>query len=240
MCTLTFLPFSSKKIFTFSRDEDVTRKNTMPEFHLINGKKIIFPRDDRKGGTWIATDSELFVCLLNAKNIDENTEKIYKKSRGNIVLKRFDFTDNDAFFEKICLDETAPFTLIIFQKKENKISEISWNGERKEIRTLDPEAPKIWSSSTLYSEKTRKLRENWYTDFLSKEELYSKNIWEFHQKKHTQISEINILMKRKDGKETTSISQVIFDEKGLSFRYVNLMETVLKEKEWKIQDLQLH
>ena len=239
MCTLTFLPSTKEKIFTFSRDEQNSRKNAVPKFHQIKNKNIFFPKDERKGGTWIATDAELFVCLLNAKHRDE-ISKSYQNSRGNVVLDRFQYDHNDLFFENLIVNDTAPFTLIIFNKKEEILIEISWDGIEKTLRNLDLEHPKIWSSSTLYSINVAEMRVNWFQNFLNTTENKPDDIWEFHQKKHTENLEHNILMKRNDGRETTSISQLKFTNQVCSFRYLDLKNTTQKEEQWNIQDLQLH
>lgn len=130
--------------------------------------------------------------------------------------------------------------MIIFNKKEEILIEISWDGIEKTLRNLDLEHPKIWSSSTLYSINVAEMRVNWFQNFLNTTENKPDDIWEFHQKKHTENLEHNILMKRNDGRETTSISQLKFTNQVCSFRYLDLKNTTQKEEQWNIQDLQLH
>ena len=239
MCTLTFVPTNDKKIFTFSRDEDVSRKNTIPQNYSVKGKKIFFPKDERKGGTWIATDAELFVCLLNAKHHSE-ISKNYQNSRGNIVIERFLFENNNIFFENLILRETAPFILVIFNKTEETLAEISWNGIEKKLKNLDIKLPKIWSSSSLYSKDVAELRKVWFQNFLIKKENNAEQIWEFHQEDLSENLEQNILMKRNDGKETTSLSQIKFEEQLCNFQYLDVKTRNKTEEKWSFPDLQLH
>ena len=130
--------------------------------------------------------------------------------------------------------------MIIFNKKEEILIEISWDGIEKKLRNLDLEHPKIWSSSTLYSKNVAEMRANWFQNFLNTTENKPDDIWEFHQKKHTENLEHNILMKRNNDRETTSISQLKFTNQVCSFRYLDLKNTTQKEEQWNIQDLQLH
>lgn len=239
MCTLTFLPSIEKKIFTFSRDEEISRKNTIPQYHFVDDKRIFFPKDERKGGTWIATNTELFVCLLNAEHL-ENLNKKYTESRGNVVLNRFVFNSNKEFLENLKLENTAPFTLIISNSKEKNLTQISWNGVEKTLLNIDANEPNIWSSSTLYPILAQNKRKTWFKNFLENKDITSENIWKFHLADHTTEKEENILMKRNDGKATISISQIIFEKDNCEFRYLDVLNSQKKEQKWSIKDLQLH
>ncbi|NDC40852.1 MAG: hypothetical protein EBZ77_04755, partial [Chitinophagia bacterium] len=58
MCTVTYLPLDNGHILTSNRDEQLLRQAAAPP-ELIEGKTggILFPRDGKAGGTWIAAHS---------------------------------------------------------------------------------------------------------------------------------------------------------------------------------------
>ena len=67
MCTVTYIPQSEDSfILTSNRDEMPKRSAIgLVELELAN-KKVLFPRDPKANGTWIASSStHQLVCLLN-------------------------------------------------------------------------------------------------------------------------------------------------------------------------------
>ena len=243
MCTLTFTPKKSGFILTSSRDERANRPTIPPKNYEIKGQNFIYPKDEEKGGSWLVLGEEMVVCLLNGSFTESFLKNKYQESRGNIVLKRFDYETSGLFLEEESFEELPPFTMIIISFKNNlKLEEISWNGRSKSRTEIDHTFPKIWSSSTLYNEDQRAERELWFTEFLQNEsEISEEKLLNFHQKQHSTNSAKNILMKREDGKQTTSISQIIKREKNVKFFYKNTLNNTTTSIlcETKETDLQL-
>jgi hypothetical protein len=60
--------FLQKKVVSLHqiRDEKITRERALPPTRIyIEGKKIIFPKDPKAGGTWIAHNETKIIVLLN-------------------------------------------------------------------------------------------------------------------------------------------------------------------------------
>ena len=92
MCTVTFIPVKEDEyIFTHNRDEKLTRKSSLPPKERCFGdKKLIYPVDSDKNGTWFCCDkSNKVACILNGAFEKHKSNPPYKKSRGVIVLESF-------------------------------------------------------------------------------------------------------------------------------------------------------
>lgn len=241
MCTLTFIPKKFGFILTSSRDERVNRLTIAPETYKIDGHDLIFPKDAEKGGSWLVLGEKMAVCLLNGSFSKFLLKRKYKESRGKIVLKRFDYKDNQAFLETENLKELPPFTMVIVCfENEVTLTELSWNGQAKCLKKLNPIEPKIWSSSTLYSEEQRNLRTIWFNQFLQTENYtLEQEILNFHQKEHSYDAAQNILMKREDGIQTTSISQIIKAKNKCSFYYKNTLNNKTTAILWNEKETDL-
>ena len=69
--------------------------------------------------------------------------------------------------------------------------------------------------------------------------MAKKDLLNFHQKEHTAESATNILMKRKDGKQTTSISQISIDTTERSFVYNDLLNQTTTKILWTKEEMDL-
>ncbi|MFV0248868.1 MAG: NRDE family protein [Tenacibaculum sp.] len=170
MCTVSYLPLGENNfMLTFNRDEDPKRDTIVPKEYVEEGVRLRYPKDKLAGGTWIGiSDKSRLVCLLNGAFDKHMRKPPYKISRGLVVKHML---KADSVFSEIKAYDFAniePFTLIIADwKTELKLFELVWNGTQKHFRKLSQEA-RIWSSSTLYNEKERELRRNWFIDWLKK------------------------------------------------------------------------
>jgi uncharacterized protein YjlB len=82
-----------------------------------------------------------------------------------------------------------------------------WTGEKKHLFNI-PQVPHIWSSSTLYNDATKKLRQEWFGEWKSGvEEYQEKEIINFHKTAGIGNSETDVLMKREKG-GTVSITSI--------------------------------
>jgi len=239
MCTLTYLPKKEGFILTSSRDEVYSRPTTIPKRYTIFDQNVIFPKDEFKGGTWLVLGENRVICLLNGSEKDFEIKEHYHESRGTLVLNHFKFQNSHSFFQDESFENVAPFTMVIFSLKDEMIiQEISWNGSEKTMRFVNSAEPKIWSSTTLYSKDKREERKIWFSDFLKENRtLTKKDLLNFHQKEHTEESATNILMKRRDGKQTTSISQINVNATEKSFLYHNLLDQTTTKILWTKEEM---
>jgi uncharacterized protein with NRDE domain len=103
MCTVSFVRVNDSIIITSNRDEHVQREKAMPPaFHLLKGKKIIFPKDAKAGGTWFASANNVVVAvLLNGAFVKHIAKPQYRKSRGLILLEMMEADDPLVFFRDL-------------------------------------------------------------------------------------------------------------------------------------------
>jgi hypothetical protein len=226
MCTVTFLPLSSNSfILTSNRDEQRLRETIPPKKYLENNVEMVFPKDKMAGGTWIGTSSKnRLVCVLNGGFIKHTRKESYKKSRGVIakeILKEENFLQR---IENLDLNEIEPFTLIIidWNKDELSLYELIWDEQIKHFSKLKNE-PKIWSSSTLYSDDVKEIRKKWFQIWIGENEFTSEKILEFH---HSEIGdkEQSVLMKR-SYVETVSVTSIKKDNKTVEMHYEDVVHS---------------
>lgn len=91
MCTVTYLPVSTGFVLTQNRDEAPTRSPQIISKEKRFGTELLFPKDTKAGGTWIATARDgRTACLLNGAFEKHKHEPPYRLSRGLVLL---DFLD---------------------------------------------------------------------------------------------------------------------------------------------------
>ena len=228
MCTVTYIPIKTGKfILTSNRDERIVRPTSSPISKKINDSTVIFPRDEKAGGTWIAAgDNGRIGCLLNGAFEKHEKQLNQKKSRGKIILESFEDESLSDFFQNVYLNDVEPFTLIASDNRyELKLYEFRWDGSKKHLKELDVLSPKIWSSSTLYSKKTRENREKSFNTWLNSEErIDCESVIKFHSYSHESDSENDIIMKLADGLKTVSITQIEFNADYFNIHYNDLLK----------------
>ncbi|SNR55685.1 Transport and Golgi organisation 2 [Lutibacter agarilyticus] len=208
MCTVTFLPLGkSNFILTSNRDEQKERATLFPKKYIEDNVELVFPKDKLAGGTWIGVSSKKrLVCVLNGAFENHKKKNSYKKSRGLIakeILKGEDFT---TYIEDLDLEGIEPFTIVIVDWNASlNLYELIWDEQQKRFSKLKNE-PKIWSSSTLYSNEIKELRKKWFKDWVESHEFSSETILAFHSSEIGDKAQ-SILMKRPTV-ETVSITLV--------------------------------
>ena len=202
MCTVTYLPQSSNCfILTSNRDEDVARETALPiAKYNINGVQVYFPKDPKAGGTWIATGSNGFtVCLFNGAFEAHKSTGNYRKSRGLVLLDFFNFKNQYDFIAQYDFNNIEPFSLIFVKHQNNTLGlcELKWDGSKAHHLNHDSSLPHIWSSATLYSTEIIKQREEWFNDWVGKNEIFTKDgILMFHHFGGSGDKENDIVMNR--------------------------------------------
>lgn len=177
MCTLTYIPLSGEQyLLTTNRDESPTRGEThFPEYLHLEGKNIIFPKDLKGGGTWMATsDNGISVCLLNGADEPHEYKPPYKMSRGLVVLEAIECIKPDEFFKNFDFTGIEPFTMVVlFYDPTLKILEFKWDGESKSLGEKDNSTPHLWASAQLYTKESIENRVKWFEKWLNEHDDYS-------------------------------------------------------------------
>lgn len=225
MCTVTYLPLNNNDfILTSSRDVPFARESAMhPEKYTENGVDIYYPKDGKAGGTWIGISSKnRLICLLNGGYEYHTSLANYKKSRGLIVKALLTADDIRQGLEKIDLKGVEQFTLTIVDWNNNlELIEFVWDGSKKHLKPL-PQEPQIWSSSTLYDNKVKQLRKNWFNNWQKENEFTTKNILHFHKNAGIGDTNIDILMNRGAG-GTVSITTIKKQGKSIGMVYEDIL-----------------
>ena len=236
MCTVSYIPFKKKFILTSNRDERVHRATIPPVVYHQGDVDICFPKDLQAGGSWIALNNKgRLSCLLNGGLVAHQKQSFHTYSRGKILIEMVSKEQNAReFFMKKDLSPVEPFTIITIDREGEEIkdfNEFIWDGIKKHFRILDKTKPFIWSSVTLYDEKIRKQRGKWFQQFLSDnpDQITPESVFSFHSGEHTSDSGNNLVMDRKQGLKTVSITQVFQNGKGPVMKYFDLNKNTFHE-----------
>jgi uncharacterized protein with NRDE domain len=232
MCTVTYLPLGNNNfILTSNRDETPLRKTIPLETYKENGVELTYPKDALAGGTWIgASTKNRLVCLLNGGFKNHTRNRYYKISRG-VIVKKILSTDNGvAYINNFDFTDIEPFTLILIDYHlQLEAYELVWDGIKKHFKKL-AEEPKIWSSSSLYTEEMKVLRKEWFSDWLAKNDVFQQEkIVDFHQNENLGNTEISLKMKRAFV-ETVSITSVKKIASNVEMTYLDLRTTKRVQK----------
>lgn len=235
MCTVTI--FSKNKtdfILTSNRDEAPHRISRDPDFYDVEGTKLLFPKDELAGGTWIGvSEKNRLICVLNGGFKYHKRKAHYRASRG-VVAKDFMIADDiTRTIQNYYLEDIEPFTMVIADWNNTlRFFELVWDGRNKYLNEL-PLEPKVWSSSTLYSEDMKAKRQAWFKNFKSENDLNASTILKFHKTAGQGNLDYGVVMDRGFVK-TTSITQV--EKKGdlVEMRYENLQKNVVSKQLFKL------
>lgn len=224
MCTVSFVQANGKTIITSNRDEKVLREPAVePMNYLINNKIVVFPKDQKAGGTWYAINEDgVVLVLLNGASEKHQLKKSYRKSRGLIVLDMIATNSPISEWKTIDLSGIEPFTLVLFQ--EEKLYQLRWNEINKETVFLDASQNHIWSSSTLYSAELRQKRAQWFSAFMEiNTEVSSKELFHFHRYTQENNQEHGLVINRSDILKTLSITQTVIEKNKVEILYNDLI-----------------
>lgn len=231
MCTVTLI-YKGKNDFvlTSNRDEAPNRTSLKPEIYTINNTKVLFPKDELSGGTWIgASEKNRVVCVLNGAFEFHKRKSKYRLSRG-IVANDFLITDDIIkTIENYNFDDIEPFTIVIVDWNfDLKFHELVWDGTDKYFTELPLEA-KIWSSSTLYSKAMKSERLKWFEDFKTDNVLDKNALLIFHKTAGKNNDDYGVIMNRGFVK-TTSITQIEKSADNLTMHYESLVDNTVTAK----------
>ena len=221
MCTVTFLPLSDNGfVLTSSRDVGYLREKALPpKIYIEDGVSLHYPKDGKAGGAWIGTSrNNRLICLLNGGFENHIQQKSYAKSRG-LIVKELLIAES---FEEMCmaidLKKIEPFTLVVVSwEAELQLLEFVWDGNNRHVKKL-PWQPSIWSSSTLYTDDMKALRQDWFREWFIGKGLSPENILDFHKHAGLGFSEVDVFMKR-EKVGTVSITQIIKSKEKKEMNY---------------------
>lgn len=223
MCTVSYLPLGNNNfILTSNRDENPKRKTIAPKLYEEDGVNLTYPKDELAGGTWIGvSNKQRLVCLLNGGFKKHKRKSSYRFSRG-VIVKQLLKTDENSLsaIEKLNLEDIEPFTIILIDWGDEKLKayELVWTGEGKKINDIKNK-PRIWSSSTLYTDEMKELRKEWFADWLKGRDSYDvKDIFVFHTDETKASSEVSLKMKR-EVVETVSVTSVFKNGENVVMDY---------------------
>ncbi|MDC0177757.1 NRDE family protein [Polaribacter sp.] len=225
MCTVTYLPLKNNDfILTSNRDETPLRNTIPPQEYLENGVALTYPKDELAGGTWIGLSAEKrLVCLLNGGFEIHQRKGFYKKSRGIMVKNILSATDSVAFINAFNFIDIEPFTLVlVVWETQLEAFELVWDGTKKHFNKL-PQEPRIWSSSTLYTQEMKQVRKEWFAEFLKENTEFSQEeIVQFHKIETLGTPETSLKMKR-SFVETVSITSIIKTASAIKMKYIDFV-----------------
>jgi hypothetical protein len=224
MCTVTFIPVKDKLFITANRDEKQARAVAIPpSAHQMNSGRLVYPEDGEAGGSWFAVhENGNAVIFLNGAWKKHDPRPPYRKSRGLVLLDLADQDTAQHGFLSISLEGIEPFTAVIRQGQGLFVCR--WDGVHKNVQELPADVPHIWSSVTLYDEKTILKRAGWFTDWLAKNPFPSQeDILLFHQFTGDGDLHNDLLMNRDNQVFTVSITSAAFSEKDIQIRYIDLI-----------------
>ncbi len=235
MCTVTLVSLNKNNfILTSNRDEAIGRK-TLPVASYDHGqKRLLYPKDEVAGGTWIAaSDEQTMICLLNGGYKNHVKTHNYRHSRGVVVT---DLLAEDNLWEAMqnynCKD-LEPFTLVgVDWNSELKFYELVWDGSKKHLQKLATTSMHIWSSSTLYTDEIKQMRKDWLADFKLNNSINKDSLIHFHKTAGIGNEYYDLQIKRGD-LQTRSITQVSIDDQHIQMRYEDLVINKVFQKSFE-------
>ena len=230
MCTVSFFPKENGNfIFTSNRDESPKRSTIPPEIYEVNHTKLLFPKDEKAGGTWIGiSDKKRLICLLNGGFYAHIPKQNYRLSRGIVVTKLLTAEDVVSELKSFNFKDIEPFTIIVVDyKKSLHLYELVWDGTEDHF-SEKPLQPIIWSSSLLYSSEIKKKREHWFSEFNTKMKNPSEAaILKFHKNAGEWNILTNLVMDR-NFVRTKSITRVKKEGSKIEMKYEDLQTQQIK------------
>lgn len=223
MCTVSFISKNNTYYITSNRDEHSKRPASLePKFEIINGIKILYPKDPKAGGTWFAVNNKgVAVVLLNGAFKKHISKGPYSISRGLIVLNTASAENSLEFATSMDLEGVEPFTLVILQ--DTRLVEIRWDGIQKYSKELTINEHHIWSSATLYEPSAIEAREALFEKFLvDTKDCDQDEIIDFHRNNNGDY-ENGFVIDRPTGLKTFSITQAVIKPKDVVLDHLDLL-----------------
>lgn len=233
MCTVSYLPKNSDSFaLTSNRDELTDRQSIPPQIYNYKNELIIFPKDKRVFGSWIAFSNSRAICLLNGGFQSHQRKNEYRKSRGVVVLDALVQNDIIEFVSGYDLSDIEPFTMVWVDLNPTELFELVWDGAILHKKQLDAQIEHFWSSSTLYDSDWRIKRKQWFSKWIENNEYDHDSIRNFHLFGGEQNEAHGYIMSRNNGElKTISVTQIL-NNKKLAMRHLDLIDNLSFEMEF--------
>lgn len=208
-----------------------------PGLYRHNGVGIVYPKDTKANGSWIAfTQTGNAAVLLNGAFIKHIAKPPYRKSRGLVFLDIISHPEPQFCFLGINLDSIEPFTLVLFIG--GSLFEARWDGEQKHFTQLDETGSYIWSSATLYTSAIINKRRQWFEKWLL-ENAYptASSIFNFHRFAGDGDNDNNVLMNRNGEMLTVSITGIDICLDAATMQHFDLKENTHASKSLQFESL---
>lgn len=231
MCTVSFVYANNSFLLTSNRDEKITRPSAIePRIYQSISKKIIYPKDEKAGGTWFVVDEfGNAIILLNGGKTKHIPKEKYRLSRGVIVLELMSSNAIISTWKSINLTDIEPFTLVVLENKQP--FQLQWNGEEKFIDELEINQMYIWSSSTLYAPEIQQQRAKWFSQYMKEnQEISAEKMKFFHKNTEPKDVENGLIINRDNLYKTLSVTQTIISENSIFVNHSDLIQ----DKEYSI------
>lgn len=228
MCTVLFIPFQDRFYFASLRDEDPFRGQAhTPQITEGENYRFLAPADPKAGGTWAGISNYGNVLILLNGGFKKHVHAgPYRKSRGIIVQELLKSVYPVAEWSVMDLEGIEPFTLITWC--EQHLYELVWDGQDKHRVLLDPHQPAIWSSSTLYDEQAKEIRQSLFKQWTrSHPVIDAATIMSFFQS--FTDKENGFLMNRSEKLKTLSYSFIEYRPSGEALYYYDDFTTLLPQ-----------
>ncbi len=223
MCTVTYLPVKNGCLITSNRDEHIARPAALvPAIYKHGDVKIIYPKDAKANGTWIAlTDTGNAAVLLNGAFVKHQSNPPYRKSRGLVLLDIIAAASPESTFLTMDLDKIEPFTVVLYV--DGFLFEGRWDGQKKHFVQLNEKEKYIWSSATLYDTETIEKRRSWFSKWIEDhQELSVSAAFNFHRFAGDGDSTNDVLMNRNNQLLTVSITGIDISSGAATMHYYDI------------------
>jgi len=236
MCTVTFSPTSPENFILISnRDESPGRETIPPKIYREEGVRLLYPKDALAGGTWIGiSENKRAVTLMNGGFVAHQRKPHYRKSRGLVVKDFLKAQSFEPLLDDYDFSDIEPFTSVVADwNGKVKLFTIVWDGAKLH-KIEEPLMPKIWSSSPLYPEDAKQLREVWFSGFKNKQKVVAMDsLLQFHKTAGEGDPRYYLVMDRGIVK-TKSITAIEKDELMLKMRYEDLQTSRISEMDFEV------
>ena len=234
MCTVTYLPLSDGCLITSNRDEALHRERAeRPTTAIYKDQPLLFPRDPKGQGSWIASSQTSSACLFNGAFEAHMPRPPYRHSRGLIPLEVLTHNSLDAFVEQYSLDGIEPFSIVVY--RPGLLQELKWDGSQAHVVDHNANQPHIWASATLYNAEVRAQRRKDFEQWLDTGPAFTQEaIVGFH----TQASndrENGLLIARDSGLHTVSVTSLKHTHGApTEMRYQDLLTQEESVEQWRL------
>lgn len=229
MCTLSWEQSRNGYTVFFNRDELNSRlPATPPSLQLIEGVKVIAPKDGNKGGSWIAVNEwGVLTCLLNRYDCNNTVGFHAKQSRGHLVMKLArsrTWKSSLAILSGIKLSDYPPFQIFQFAP-DTQVNGGQWDGSEWELLQYDF-CKRPLTGSSFKNEEVVNQRTGTFRKLLTSPKNSDQRLQEleaFHLSYDPEAGAYSVNMCRPDA-QTVSFSRIDVDHHSVHFRYQEKLE----------------